>query len=133
MNGTFDLVHALENKVSVASEQVAAGTITGTYVDMDAVQGPVTALCNVGTASGTPDSFSATFTLLEADTSGGTGSQAIPVQDDALVLSADKATGLLSGRRTKRYVAVKCVLAITGGTTPKQSAFANVLGQKARV
>lgn len=112
------------------NQNSAAATITGAYVDMDKTIGPIAALCSVGAASGAPDSFSATYTLLEADDSGGTGSQAIPVQDAALVLSSDKASDWLRGRRTKRYVAVKCVLAFVNGTTPKNDVAAVVVGPR---
>lgn len=130
MNGTQDLKTALGGDVSLAKGQNAAATLTGDYVDCGDLRGQINALCTTGVASGTPDSFTATFSLMEADSSGGSGAQAIPVQDAAVVLSADKDMSFLRGRRTKRYVAVKCVLAFVNGSTPKQDVFGHVLGQK---
>lgn len=130
MNGAaYDPKNTYGGDVSLAKGQNVAATLTGDYIDCDKLQGPVVCPVMTGVAAGTPDSFTATFTLLEADSSGGSGSQAIPIQSDAVVLTADKGLGYLTGRRTKRYVAVKCVLAFVNGTTPKQDVFGLVQGQ----
>ncbi len=133
MNGAaYDPKTNMQATTSLAKGQNAAATLTGDYVDCAQLQGPISALCITGSATGTPDSFSATYTLLEADTSGGSGSQAIPIQDDAVVHTANKSCTYLRGRRTKRYVAVKCVLTFVNGSSPKQDIFAAVTGLKIR-
>ena len=129
----LDIVNALARLVSLAKPQNAAATLTGDYKSIDEFDGEVFGECLVGAATGAPDSFTATFSLLEADDSSGTNSQAIAVQSSAVVLTSDKSAGCLRGLATKPYVAVKCVLAFVNGTSPKQDCFGVVTGAKSRV
>jgi hypothetical protein len=126
-----DPVTNMTGDVSLHKEQVGAGTLTGDWIDCSEMLGPnVVSRVMTGEVTGEPDSQSSTFTLLEADASDGTGSQAISAQSDAVVITSDKGFGYLRGSRTKRYVAVKCVLVLPNGTSPKQSCFATVEGEK---
>lgn len=133
MSFLTDLLNSFSLLLSLIKGQNAAATLTGDYVDCDAIDGPVFALCGTGTATGSPTTQSSTFTLLEADDSSGTGSQAISVQSTLAAITADKGKGTIRGIRTKRYVAVKCVLAFSGGTSPKQDVFGFVTGEKERL
>lgn len=133
MSFLTDILNSFSLLLSLIKGQNTAATLTGDYVDCDAIDGPVYALCGTGTAAGTPDTQSATFTLMEADSSGGSGAQAIANQTTLAAITADKGKGTIRGIRTKRYVAVKCVLAFTGGSTPKQDVFGFVTGEKERL
>lgn len=129
----LDFVNALTRLVSLAKGQNAAATLTGDYKSIDGLDGEVFGEVMTGIAAGSPTSFTATFTLLEADDSSGTNSQAIANQSSAVVLTADKTAGTIRAIATKPYVAVKCVLAFSGGTSPKQDCFGLVTGAKQRV
>ncbi len=133
MSKNPDLLNSFALLLSLAKGQNVAATLTGDYVDCDSIDGPVYADCFTGNAAGTPDSFTATFTLMEADSSGGSGAQAIDKQSTLAALTADKSKGCIRGIRTKRYVAVKCVLAFVGGSTPKQDVFGSIRGEKKRL
>lgn len=129
----YDFLNGLTWLLSLIKGQNTGATLTGDYKSIEGVNGPITALVGCGTNTGSPDSFSATFTLLEADDSSGTNSQAIAVQSDAVVLTANKTIGEIRATATKPYVAVKCVLAFVNGSTPKQDVFGAVVGAKSRV
>ncbi len=118
--------------VSIPAGTALSGTTAaaGDWVDCKDLQGPVYAEFNCGNSTGSPSAFTATCKLREADTSGGSGAQDIPVQDDALVLSANKTGGFVTGRRTKRYVQAHATPAFTGGSSPTLPIAAQVRGQK---
>lgn len=128
-----DLLNSFVLLLSLIKGQNVAATLTGDYVDCEGIDGPVFADVGTGTATGTPDTQSSTFTLMEADSSGGSGAQAIANQSSAVVITTDKGKGCIRGVRTKRYVAVKNVLAFTGGSTPKQDSFGTIRGEKKRL
>lgn len=130
---TVDLKNKFELLLSLAKGQNVAATLTGDYVDAESIKGPVYADCFTGVAAGTPDSFTATFSLLEADSSGGSGSQAVANQTTLAAITTDKGKGCIRGVLTKRYVAVKCVLAFVNGSTPKQDVFGSIRGLKERL
>lgn len=117
---------------SLAESQNVAATLTGTYRDITNIDGLISAIVAVGESAGTPDSFTATFSLMEADDSSGNGSQAVPEQTGN-VLSTAQDSGVIHGRATKPYVAVKCVLAFVGGSTPKQDAYGIIIGDKKKL
>lgn len=129
----YDFLNGLLARLSLAKGQNAAGTLTGDYVSVENINGPVTATVMTGNVTGSPSAQSSTFTLMEADDSGGTGAQAVANQSDAVVITADKGIGMIRGQLTKPYVAVKCVLSLTGGSTPKQDVFGVIHGAKNRV
>lgn len=128
---THDLVNNLDKGASIlAGSSALSGTTpsTGSAVDCANISGPVHGFFQVGTATGTPDSFTVTCTLTECDTSGGSYT-AIATQS-TLVLSASGGCGFVRGIRTKRYV--KCVMtpAFVGGSGPTIPPCASIVGQK---
>lgn len=126
-----DPVTNMVGDVSLAKGQNAAATLTGDYIDCANMLGnTVLAQVMTGVATGSPDSQSATFTLMQADTSGGSGAEAMPIQTTLDPITVDKGFGFIRGQRSKRYVAVKCVLALTNGSSPKQDVFGTIFGEK---
>ena len=128
-----DLLNGFSRLVSLVKGAQAAATLTGSYVDAREIEGPVYALVGTGNATGSPSAQSAVFTLLEADDSSGTNSQAVALQSDAITLTADLLSGRIRGVLTKPFVAVKCVLSFTSGTSPKTDVYGVIEGTKKRV
>lgn len=123
----LDLINQLVRAVSFSVDSAAA-TVTGDYKDCDNILDQTYATFLTGEASGSPTSFTATFTLMESVDSSGTGATA--VAGVSQVITADKTERTVRFERTKRYVAGKCVLAFVGGTSPKQDISAIIFGQK---
>jgi len=134
-----DLLNNLESGVSI-SETAEAGTIAGAYVDMLAADGEIYCLSLLGDPSADldssdgeedlPSAMSAVTTLYEADTSGGSGAQAIVSVSGTTTLTTAKSKGWIRALRTKRYVQARTVLTLTGGTVPKAPISSVVMGQK---
>lgn len=125
----LDVLNGLQVTRSLAESQNVAATLTGTYVDATNIDGEVSAIVAVGESAGTPDSFSAIFTLMEADDASATNAQAVAVQTGK-TLTVAQSCGVIHGVTTKPFVAVKCVLAFVNGSTPKQDAYGIVVGDK---
>lgn len=133
MNGAaYDPKTALGGGVSIKPGTSLSGVTAanGGWIDCNALQGPVYGEFSCGDATGSPTSYTATCKLQEADTSGGSGSQDIPVQSDALVMTANGSNGYVIGRRTKRYVRAVATPAFVGGSSPTLPVAATVHGQK---
>ena len=131
MNGAeYDPRTALTAGVSIKPGTELSGTTAaeGDWIDLgDASVTPiVNAACMTGSATGSPSSYSVTFKLREADSSGGSGAQDCTIKTDA-VHTADKKHSFATGRRTKRYVQVVATPAFTGGAGPKVHVSASVL------
>lgn len=127
----LDPITNLTGGVSIAPGTALSGTTAanGDWVDCTNYQGPVHGEFIAGAPTGTPTSFTATCKLQEADDSGGTGAQDIPVQTD-LVLTAGKTLGYVIGRRTKRFVRCVATPAFVSGTTPTLPLAAAMHGEK---
>jgi hypothetical protein len=109
-NQTYDLPNNLlhETSIPVGAIYDESADVTGGWVDVQDIEGPVQAFVGVGEAVGAPESFEVKFELQEADTSGGAGAQTMVTQRE-VVLTEDKQTGILHGLNNKRYVRVVVV------------------------
>jgi hypothetical protein len=110
-------------------EALAAGT---TYGDAFAVDGAKS--CTLtglsGAATGTPTSYSVTYSL-QSSTDSDSGGTWTDVASSSVALTADDKAGevdvnLMGLTSGHYYLRVKTVVAITGGTSPKVLAAANV-------
>lgn len=131
---SFDLVNNLGGGVSIepGTNFDDSADIEGDWVDCQELEGPVQALCDVASATGSPTSFSVNFELWEADDSSGTNAQKVATQQE-VTLTADKTFGFLHGLTTKPFCQARVVIAdssFTGGTTPAIDLGATVLAQK---
>lgn len=98
----------------------------GSAVDCDGMEGPVFGIVAVGTATGSPTSFTVTGKLQESDTSGGTYTD-LATQDTAVV-SASGTQAIIRGQRTKRWVRTVVTPAFVGGSSPTAPTAAVVVG-----
>lgn len=132
MHPNIDPATALGGGTSIKPGTALSGTTpaAGTWVDMGECLGPVYAEFIAGDATGTPTSFTATCKLRQADTSGGSGAEDVPIQDSALVLSANGQSGFVKGQRSKRYVQAHSTPAFSGGSSPTLPVAATVHGTK---
>ena len=140
MNGAnFDPRTALGGGISIkpGTTKTGAGATSGDWVDCGDlnVSPVVSALCMIGASGGEEAVLTTTFKLQEADTSGGSGAQDIPVKEDVVLASDGTKLGYATGRRTKQFVRVVGTLVVsdtgtgTGGT-PAQPMSAAVLALK---
>jgi hypothetical protein len=118
--------------VSIKPGTSLSGTTaaTGDWVDMATTQGPVAGLFQTGSVSGSPSSFTVTCKMQQADDSSGTNAEDIPVQDSALVITADKTAGFVRGQRSRRWVRAHATPAFVSGTSPAMNVAAVVEGTK---
>lgn len=93
-------------------------TTSGTAIDMQTTEGPVTGVFLTGNAGDA--STTITFKLMECDTSGGVYTNIADGVGSTLAASASANDNLVTlitaTKRTKRYV--KCVVVTAGGGTP---------------
>lgn len=103
----------------------------GEWVDLGlaSVGAKVSASCLCGAVTGSPTSFTATFKIQEADSSGGAGAQDCEVKTD-LVLSTSSTQGFATALRTKRYCRVVATPAFSGGAGPTLPVASNVMAIK---
>lgn len=109
-----------------------ATDVDGGWVSAGDTVGPVQAICAAGAVTGTPDSFTVTFELWEADDSSGTNAQIVADQRKP-TLTAINTYGVLHGQTSKPYVKVKIEAddsSLTGGTSPTLDVGATVLYSK---
>lgn len=129
-----DLASALDGAPSQLPGSTALSGTTaanGSAVDCDGMEGPIFGVVAVGTATGSPTSFTVTGKLQESDTSGGTYTD-LAVQDQ-VVISASGTEAIIRGQRTKRYVRTVVTPAFVGGTSPTAPTASIVLGYKRRM
>lgn len=126
-----DLVNNAGGGVSILAGSTAlSGTTasTGSAVDCKDLDGPIHGEFALGAATGSPDSFTVTCSVLECDTSG--GSYAACAVQSSLVMTAGSTRGFIRAIRTKRYIKLRATPAFTGGSSPTVPVCANVIGQK---
>ena len=127
-----DYQHNLDVRGSIPASSELSGTtpVNGDSVQFEDHVGPVAGLFSLGTATGSPSSFSVECKLQESTTG---SSNWTDITGAAVTLIANKAVALLQGTRTKPYVRAIATPAFTGGSTPKQFVACPVFAQAAQV
>lgn len=132
-NPVYDLKNNVGGGVSLKPGTSLSGlsASNGDWIDCATLEGPVHGEFGVGSATGSPTSFSIACKLQEASDSSGTGSQDLATQT-TLALTADKTRGMVRGIRTMQYVRCVATPTFSGGSSPTQSVVGHVMGQKQR-
>lgn len=127
-----DYPNNLDPRCSIKANSELAGTtpVNGDSVEFKDHVGPVAGLFSLGSATGTPTSFTVECKLQESTTGSGSWTD---ITGASVTLTADKAVALLQGTRTKQYVRAIATPAFSGGSTPKQYVSCPVFEQKAKV
>lgn len=127
-----DYASNLDVRCSIKANSELAGTtpVHGDSVEFKDHIGPVAGVLVLGTATGTPDSFSVACKLQESTTGSGDWTD---ITGASVTLTADKAVTVLQGTRTKQYVRAIATPAFVGGSTPKQHVSCVMFEQKAQV
>lgn len=132
--------------VGLSGTPQAAGTVNqNPYIDAsgaDYVGKPLRFLLWTGAVTGTPDSFTATFTARQSANADGSSSAALTDVyenestqdwDDSVVLNAANSNAMFEitpDLNSGKYVGVRCVVAFVNGTSPKVEVGAFAIGEK---
>lgn len=132
--------------VGLSGTPAAAGTVNqNPYFDASGENycgKPIRFLVWTGAVTGTPDSFTATFTARQSANADGSSGVAIvdcyenettKEWDDSVVLSAANQNAMLEitpDLNDGKYVGVRCVTAFVNGSTPKVEVGAIAIGEK---
>ncbi len=128
-----DLDYHMAVGVSIAPG--ATGDANGSYVDCGETDGNLTAICQNGAATGTPDNYGIAWSVYEADDKSGTGAQAIAGATGSLAVGTpannDRThVNILVKNRSKRFLQVRADATISGGSTPTVPLAAVIVGRK---
>lgn len=126
-----DLKNPFLKGVSISPQESAAATVSGDWVDVSDVIGPVAADYVTGSASGSPTGQSHVVKIREADDDSGTNAQ--DISGATATVDADgTVTTIQAKNRSKPFVQLQAVITFTGGSTPKNVVSGVVYGQKER-
>jgi hypothetical protein len=132
MHTAFDPATSLGGGNSIRPGTSLSGTTAanGSWIDLNACHGPCYGEFMVGAATGTPDSYTVTCKLQQADDSSGTNAEDMPTQSAAVVLTATGSSGFVRGVRSRRWVRAVATPAFVNGTSPTSPVAATVRAHK---